>query len=106
LTCKVAAYGTAHFNRRRRRLLAARLLELQAAGVVVVPSELQRFAGRHFGATPSRTAVPRLQGQLTGAQHLDLEVANGSRAGLREITLGAVDLPVEPNRQIHGVRRQ
>jgi len=35
-----------------------------------------------------------------------LNFGYGSRAGLREIDLDAVDLPVEPNRQIHDVRRQ
>lgn len=33
---------------------------------------------RRTGPTPSRTAARRLQGQLTGAQPLDLEVGNGS----------------------------
>jgi Putative transposase len=34
------------------------------------------------------------------------DVGSGSTAGLREVNLDAVDLPVEPSRQTHDVRRQ
>jgi hypothetical protein len=61
-------------------------LGLQAAGIVV-PSEWQHFAGRSCGATPPHWADSEqdhghpLQGQLTGAQSLHLEVGNGSPYG-------------------------